>query len=131
MCQSYNLDNLGGLYSYIHNSIKWKRHDGKTKKIDHSGYNVPNLKGYSGWNCNSRLGEFRKTYILPIATQMEPGTNVKARTCEKNVTQPWNVGPDPVTLNHQTWRIIYLYEMEFVYPRCILREFCVFYQKGL
>ena len=26
-----------------------------------------------------------KTYIFPIATQMEPGTNVKARTCEQKM----------------------------------------------
>ena len=73
-----------------------------------------------------------KTYIFPIATQMEPGTNVKARTCEQKM---WHnlemLALTPVTLNHQTWLIIYLYEMEFVYPRCILREFCGFYQKGL
>ena len=46
---------------------KWKRHDdGKTKKIDHSGYNVPNLKGYSGWNCDSLLGELERRTFSPL-----------------------------------------------------------------
>lgn len=142
MCQSYNLDNLGGLYSYIHNSMgdlwcfsiiekkyKWKRHDGKTKKIDHSGYNVPNLKGYSGWNCNSRLGEFRKTYILPIATQMEPGTNVKARTCEKKCDTtlkcwPWpGDSKSPNLANYlPVWNGICLSKMYFKGVLCFLSE---------